>query len=293
MSATIAMPIHNAVESGFTVYTVLMAVLTGGLLAGWGLSGRRREHWAFPLVLAGGAVAAMCEPVFDNLVLFWYPPHQQLSAFHAFGRTVPICVVIGYAWFCGGLPYLAYTMIKRRVTARRLWSLAAAVFVIDFIAIGLTSWLKIAGFYGGQPFNVAGYPLWWGAVDTSNVLLGGALLYYLIPRLTGIRRAYLLLVPVWITGATAVAVAGPVAIALNSRWSMAGKYAAALITLGLGFGIVDVVASRLSRRESEPGEAPSRSPSTSAPRPALRPVPRPARAVESGVAAAGDRIDRP
>jgi hypothetical protein len=186
--------------------------------------------------------------VFDNLVLFWYPPHQQLSAFHAFGRTVPMCVVIGYAWFCGGLPYLAYTLIKRGVRVRALWALAGVVFLIDFLAIGLTSWLKIAGFFGGQPFSVAGYPLWWGAVDTSNVLLGGALLYYLIPRLEGIRRVYLLLIPTWVTGATAVAVAGPVGLALNSRWSTAGKYAAALVTLSLGFGIVDVVASRLGTR---------------------------------------------
>jgi hypothetical protein len=243
------MPIHRAAEGGFVAYTVLMAVLTGGLLAGWALSNRRREHWAFPLVLAGGALSVVCEPVFDNLVLFWYPPHQQLSAFHAFGRTIPICVVIGYAWFCGGLPYLAYTLIKRGASRRALWSLAAAVFVIDFVAIGLTSWLKIAGFFGGQPFNVGGYPLWWGAVDTSNVLLGGALLYYLIPRLAGIRRAYLLLIPTWVTGATAVAVAGPVSIALNSRWSMGGKYAAALFTITLGFGVGDLVVSRLGRRE--------------------------------------------
>jgi hypothetical protein len=248
MSATIAMPIHAAAESGFTVYTVLMAVLTGGLLAGWTLSKRRRENWAFPLVLAGGAISVLCEPVFDNLVLFWYPPHQQLSAFHAFGRAIPICVVIGYAWFCGGLPYLAYTLIKRGTSTRGLWTLAAVVFVIDFVAIGLTSWLNIAGFYGGQPFNVAGYPLWWGAVDTANVLLGGALVYYLVPRLHGARRLYLLLIPIWVTGATAVAVAGPVGIALNSRWSMAGKVVAALVTIGLGLGIVDLVASRLGGR---------------------------------------------
>jgi hypothetical protein len=127
--------------------------------------------------------------------------------------------------------------------------------VIDFVAIGLTSWLNIAGFYGGQPFNVAGYPLWWGAVDTANVLLGGALLYYLIPRLRGARRLYLLLIPMWVTGATAVAVAGPVAIALNSRWSMTGKVFAALFTIALGVGIVDLVASHLGRRRSELNEA--------------------------------------
>jgi hypothetical protein len=206
------------------------------------------------LLLAGGAIAAVCEPVFDNLVLFWYPPHQQLEAFHAFGRTIPICVVIGYAWFCGGLPYLAFRLFQRGISVRGVWALAGIVLLIDFLAIGLTSWIDIAGFYGGQPFDVAGYPLWWGAVDTANVALGGAVLYYLVPRLRGVRRLYLLLIPTWVTGATAVAVGGPVSIALNSRWSMAGKVIAALATIGLGLGIVDLVARRLGRDSGDAGQ---------------------------------------
>jgi hypothetical protein len=250
-AAFVSMPIHPERKTDFVIYTVLMAVLTGGVLVWWWRSAERRQGIALPLLLLGGAVSVVCEPVFDNLVLFWYPPHQQLEAFHAFGRSIPICVVIGYAWFCGGLPYLASRLFQRGMSTRGIWALAGVVFVIDFVAVGLTSWLKIAGFYGGQPFDVAGYPLWWGAVDTANVALGGALLYYLLPRLRGARRLYLLLIPTWVTGATAVAVAGPVEIALNSRWSMAGKTAAALATVALGLGIVDLVASRLKRESGD------------------------------------------
>lgn len=248
MAGFIQMPLHPERKMDFVIYTVLMAGLTLAVLLWWWRSNERSRGIALPLLLAGGAIAVICEPAFDNLVLFWYPPHQQLEAFHAFGRTIPICVVIGYAWFCGGLPYLAARLMQRGLTARGIWLLAGAVYVIDFVAIGLTSWLKIAGFYGGQPFNVAGYPLWWGAVDTANVVFGGALVCYLLPRLQGARRLYLLLVPTWVTGATAVAVAGPVSIALNSRWSMAGKSIGALITIGLGLGIVGLVADRVGRK---------------------------------------------
>src|SRR5947209_2797749 len=98
----VPMPIHAAPQTGYVVYTALMAAITGGLLVWW--AARRRGDALLPLMLAGGALSAAFEPLYDNLVLFWYPPHQQLWAFHAFNRTVPIFVVIGYAWFCGGLP---------------------------------------------------------------------------------------------------------------------------------------------------------------------------------------------
>jgi hypothetical protein len=258
------MPIHTAPHAGYAVYTALMAAITLGLLVWWAVSDERRRGPALPLMLAGGALSVICEPVYDNLVLFWYPRHQQLWAFHAFGRTVPICVVIGYAWFCGGLPYLAARLFERRIGARGIWALAGAVLVIDFVAIGLTSWLKIAGFYGGQPFEVAGYPLWWGAVDIVNVVLGGAVVYYLLGRLSGWRRFYLVLVPTWVVGAAAVAVAGPIAIALNSRWSMAGKELAALFSVGLGLGIVQLVSDFVGRRSTVEAREPASEPEVAA-----------------------------
>jgi hypothetical protein len=71
--------------------------------------------------------------------LVWYPPHQSLGAYQAFGRTIPIFVPIGYAW----------------------------------------------GLYGRPPLDIAGYPLWWAAFDGSDVILGGAVVLLLLPRLKG------------------------------------------------------------------------------------------------------------
>jgi hypothetical protein len=205
-------------------------------------------------------------------VLFWYPPHQQLWAFHAFGRTIPICVVIGYAWFCGGLPYFAARLFDRGIGGRGLLALAGAVFLVDFVAIGLTSWINVAGFYGGQPFDVAGYPLWWGAVDIVNVILAGAIVQYLLPRLTGARRLYLLFVPTLVVGGAAVAVAGPVSIALNSRWSGIGKALAALVTVALGAVIVRLVADVVLRRSPSTVAAESLPGSPDTPPPGWQPA---------------------
>jgi hypothetical protein len=127
-----------------------------------------------------------------------------------------------------------------------VWSLAAAVFVVDFVAIGLTSWLHVAGFYGGQPFKVAGYPLWWASVDIAIVVLGGASVYLLAPRLRGRAQIYLLLVSPIVVGASGGIVAGPVSTALNSGWSAAGKTLAALVTIGLAAALVGLVIRLLA-----------------------------------------------
>lgn len=269
-AAFVTMPIHPSQDARLAVYTVLMAAITGGLVSWWALSrGERRRGLALPLLLAGGAISVVCEPLLDNVVLFWYPPHQDLGAFHAFGRTVPICVVIGYAWFCGGLPYFAARWFERGITVRGVWGIAAAVYVVDFVAIGLTSWLHIAGFYGGQPFNVAGYPLWWGAVDVVIVIAGGAVIRALTPWLRGGSQLVYAAVPLIVVGAAGGAVAAPVSVALNSQWSSLGKAVAALITLAIGAAIVQLVtlfvaiprpqASRAPEPEPVPEPAPTAS----------------------------------
>jgi hypothetical protein len=194
------------------------------------------------LLLVGGALSAGLEPFLDNVVLFWYPPHQHLVAFHAFGRTVPLFVPIGYAWFCGALLYAVARRFEHGVRPRDVWLMLLGIVVIDYIAIGLTSWLHIAGFYGHPPYNLGGYPLWWAAFDGTSVILGGALVYYLLPRLRGLERAWLVLIPTLMVGGTAGAVGGPITIALNSQWSSGAKWVAGALTMVLGCAIVHLVA---------------------------------------------------
>ncbi|MHB8694356.1 MAG: hypothetical protein ACYDHH_24215 [Solirubrobacteraceae bacterium] len=242
-----AMPIHQAPETAFVVYTVLMSATTVGFGLWWLLSSKRSRGPALPLLLAGGALSSLLEPFLDNVVLVWYPPHQNLGAYHAFGRTVPIFVPIGYAWFCGGLLYLAARFLARGVSAKQVWGLLGAVAVIDFVAIGLTTWIGVMGFYGKPPLDVAGYPLWWAAFDGSDVILGGAIVLWLLPRLHGRARLWLLAIPSLVLGAVSGAVGWPITTALHSHWSAAAKLVAAAITIGLGCAIVYGVARWVAR----------------------------------------------
>jgi hypothetical protein len=239
------MPVHHAPETAFVVYTVLMCVTTAALLLWWLLSSERSRGYALPLLLAGGAVSSLLEPFRDNVVLVWYPPHQNLGAYQAFGRTIPMFVPIGYAWFCGGLLYLAARIYQRGVSAKHVWALLGAVVAVDFVAIGMTTWIGVMGFYGRPPLNVAGYPLWWAAFDGADVILGGAVILWLLPRLKGRGLLWLLVIPSLVLGAVSGAVGWPITTALNSQWSSAAKLVAASLTMTLGCSIVYLVTRRI------------------------------------------------
>jgi hypothetical protein len=240
------MPVRSSPDTALVVYTVLMIAITGGFLVYWLLTpAERRIGPALPVLLIGGALSGLMEAWLDNVVLVGYPPHQSLPALHAFGRSVPVFVPIGYAWFCGGLLYLVARSYGRGVTAHKVWTLYGAIVVVDFVAIGLSSWIGILQFFGHPPMDILGYPLWWAGIDGLDVVLGGAIVFVLLHRLRGRDQLWLLLVPSIALGAAAGLVGWPVSTALNSGWSMPAKYACAVASIALSLATVKFLARTL------------------------------------------------
>jgi hypothetical protein len=246
LAAFPAMPTLTVSGAAMIVYTALMVTLAAGFLAYWTHSpAERRIGPALPILLVGGAVSGLMEAWLDSVVLVAYPPHQSLPVLHAFGRSVPIFVPIGYAWFCGGLVYLVARSFQGGVTSRKVWALYGAIAVVDFVAIGLSSWIGILRFYGHPPLEILGYPLWWAGIDGLDVVLGGAIVFALLPRLRGRGNAWLVLVPSVALGAAAGIVGWPISTALSSGWSTAAKYACAVASLCLSLACVSFLARSL------------------------------------------------
>jgi hypothetical protein len=276
------MPINPEPATANDIYLTIMVAVFAGMLIWWFFSNDRKTIGpALPLLLVGGLLSAMAEPFLDNAVLFWYPPHPDLPSVAAYGRDLPIWVPLGYAWFCGGLAYFVGRQFHRGVTRRQVWAIAGGVALVDFLAIGATSWLNVAGFYGDPPLDVAGYPLWWSPFDVSIALLGGTLVMHLLPRLQGRQRWYYVAVaPVAVGGACGI-VSWPIATALNSSWSSEAKLIAAVMTIGIGLLVINTVAAFVSTRASKPAgvaalqprhdtDLPGASAVTTASRPSLR-----------------------
>lgn len=254
------MPIREAPHIPLVVYTVLMCLITLGFLVYWLVSAERRRNPALPLLLLGGALAGFMEPWLDNVVLVGYPVHQSTPYFVAFERPVPIFVVIGYAWFCGGLLFVLSRLFQRDFSTRSIWTLYGAVVVVDFVAIGLSAWLGILEFFGDPPLKVAHFPLWWAGIDGLMVVMGGVLTFFLVDRLRGLQCLWLVLIPSVTLGAAAGIVGWPVSTAINSGWPMWAKVVCALCSIGLSIASVNFIAKVAPRvaddafpqRNSEP-----------------------------------------
>src|SRR5580698_8328935 len=184
--------------------------------------------------IIGGAFAATLEPVVDVLGLVFLKQHGAVETFTVLGRTMPLYICFVYPWYVGGLGYLAYKLFQNGITARGLFQLWALDFVIDIFLESPGILAKTYSYYGHQPFNIWGFPLWWGFVNPVMPMLAGALIYHLLPRLDGSWKMLAIIPCIPMADAIANAAAGfPMWAALNqSNVSYVWTYLASFATLG-------------------------------------------------------------
>jgi hypothetical protein len=137
---------------------------------------------------------------------------------------------------------------------RDLYLLWFVDFVVD---MALESPGILAGtylYYGPQPFNFWGFPLWWGWVNPVMPMVAGALIFHLRPHFTKPWKlpAIILCIPMadgMANGSTAL----PIWAALNAEnVSYFWTHVAALATLGLALFAVWVVGLSVAGRGDNP-----------------------------------------
>jgi hypothetical protein len=200
--------------------------------------------------LIGGAVAAVFEPIVDVLGLVYFPRNGSWVAFETMGRPVPLLIAFVYPWYVGGQGYLAYRLFQRgidRLGVFRLW----AIFFAVNIALETPGLIPgVYTYYGRQPFDFWGFPLWWGFVNPVMPLIAGALIVRLRPYLgSGWRLLGIVpLIPI-ADGVANAATAWPMWATLNTDLPSVATYAAAIVTLGLALYAVWVISLVVSRPE--------------------------------------------
>jgi len=149
-------------EVFFAVLSVLALVYCGKVA--------RREHSLWPLfVYAGSALAMFYEPVADVGGHCVYASVGQHTLFTELGRHIPVMVLFLYlTYFPFGITFFVQRF-DRGITKAQLWRYYAIGVVIaacfePLIAnrhFGLTWWF----YYGHQPLDFTGEPLWWWFVN--------------------------------------------------------------------------------------------------------------------------------
>jgi hypothetical protein len=259
--ATIPQPPVDAVmpKMAETIFNIFIFIPLG---IGLALALRKLIKGQGPLLLyciLGGALACTFEPVVDVLGLVFLKERNALGTFTILDRTMPLYICFVYPWYVGGLGYLAYKLFKRGVTMRDLFLLWATDFVVD---IFLESPGILAGtylYYGHQPFNFWGFPLWWGFVNPVMPMVAGALIFHLLPHLNTAWKqlAVIACIPM-ADGIANGATAWPMWDALNQdNVSYVWTYLASFATLGLALfsvwiiGLSVVGRGELAHPESE------------------------------------------
>ncbi len=227
-----APPPVSAPHTATLVFLIVLAALAGvvGILV---VGQSARERTLVPVLLMLGGVAALpIEPMWDGLCHFVFPFNTEPRLFTALGRPIPLYLAFVYPFFIGWGSDLAYRLIRGGASARAMLQFAGAFAVLDAL-------IEIAGtqshvwvYYGHQSFSLLGWPLYFGVLNGSIPVLGGAIAAAVVPRTSGWTRALALptLVP---TAYVAIyAVAGwPTWVALGSHVPRAVVWLAGGLTI--------------------------------------------------------------
>jgi hypothetical protein len=103
-------------------------------------------------------------------------------------------------------------------------------------------------YYGHQPFDIWGFPLWWGFVNPVMPMVAGAMIYAVRRHLRGLQLlAVIPLIPM-ADGLANGATAWPTWVALNQHdVSYFWTYLASLVTLGLALYSVWMISLFVAR----------------------------------------------
>ena len=260
----------SAPRTASTVFLVLCLACTAAAIVYVATRWRAGDRLGL-MFLLGGLLSGMLEPMLDYLGLLWFAADNVAIALETFHRHVPLYVVLGYAFYFGGLSYVAYRAFLGGKGQRWFWGFFACDWLLDFALQATGRGLGLYEYYGPQPLLILDVPAWWFTIDSAMPVLCGGAIYLMRHHLVGWRQlAIVPLVPACYAGLNAAA-GWPVFSALNSGPSTVVVWLAGIATCALALFyrwlMIEAVV-RARARERDAAAAPS-------PPPAGRPAPEP------------------
>lgn len=232
------------------IATAAMGVLVAGFVAYAVVELVRRRSGVLALLLIGGAISYLNEPIDDVLGLVWHPEVDQWTVLDTFSR-VPLWGLGIYIVFFGGMPYLILQNLRRGMTRRQLWRWVGLLVIVD-VAVELPILASgIYSYYGDAPMQIAGFPAYWIFINAVGPLGLAVLLLAAGQVFTGWRAVYLLALPMVCNAAGSIAVGWPVYSALNAQAGPVITWAAALLTIAIGLAILDLLITYAARKSAE------------------------------------------
>ena len=265
LGAIVQPPVHFKASGAQDVFSIAQFVVCGGMFAFAIREALRGRGPIFLYCLIGGAIAVVWEPIVDVLGQCWLPSRgQHWEAFTLLGRHIPLMMPFVYSWFVGGQGYLFYRIFDRGLDRRQLLQLWGVVFLVNIALESPGIIADVYTYYGKQPFDIWGFPLWWGFVNPLMPMIAGAMIYKLRPHLEqagGLALALAVVAIIPMADGIANAAAGwPVIAALNTHVGYAGSWIGGFVTLGLALFVVWIIGLVVARPVAETAEEPVAAP---------------------------------
>jgi hypothetical protein len=239
------MPAGMTMSPHYTLILAINVVVLAAVMV-WIIKEARQTRSLVPvLIMIGAAVASLQECAFDVMVLVNWAEHGHTPLYRIFDRSVPIWMVLAYPWFIGGQGYWIYKKLKQGMTAKQLWTLYFFAWIANmFLEIPALQLGNIYTYYGNQPFQILGFPLWMAWSNSLMPILMGVVIYACDDILRGARS--LLIVPLvpMAVGTAQITTGWPIWLGLNSGAGYGVTHAAALVTLGMSLIIVYLVSQK-------------------------------------------------
>jgi hypothetical protein len=211
------------------------------------------------MCLIGGGIACLFEPIVDTLGLCYIREGATLTTFSSMGRDFPLFINFVYIWYVGGLAYLAYRVYSAGVTVKSMFVLYGMDVLINVFLESPGVLMGAYEYYGPQPLDFWGLPLWWVCVNPVMPMTAGAIIYRLRPYLRGWQIAAIVPVIPMADGIANGAVAWPMWTGLNLNSGVVVTHLTWLVTLGLALFAVWLLSFVVARPESEVGDQSKRS----------------------------------
>jgi hypothetical protein len=203
------------------------------------------------LLLIGGGIALLNEPVDDILGLVWHPRPGQNTVLNTIG-PVPLWGLPTYIIFFGGIPWLLLRELRRcRFTIRKFWIGVGLTFVADLLIEVPLLQTDLYTYYshGDVPMAIAGFPVYWLFINTTGPILCAAILFQASDYFTGWRTPLVLLLPLAADAACSIVVGLPVYSALHTPETTALlRWGGALLSCGIGLVIFDAESKWIMAR---------------------------------------------
>jgi hypothetical protein len=228
-----------------------MIVFAAGALA-YSLYHWRRSGKPFFLALfvSGGCMMAM-EAAVDTVGGCWFPRIHSWVAFTAYGRPIPFWLCLAYFFYFGILGGVFWTVLRRGITATRLWTLFAVGIAGDAIFEMTLLHFHTYIYYGGQPLRVLHFPFWWAPVNSLIVVVLSVVVTRFECYFSGWRALVIIPTAVTVSAATNALAGWPSWLAINSRMAWAPRQLCGLLTFAIAGWIVSLL-SRLPAAASTP-----------------------------------------